>query len=388
VSVTAEGKGTAFELTPRGDGLYTGAYTATAAGAVSLSVTATSEQASDLATVVGSATATYSIVAGGDPVTVTTTAPGENARLLFAGSAGQRVSLLLSEVAIGTSNCCAAKVSIARPDGGTLASPTYFGAKGGFLDARTLPVTGTYTILVDPQNADTGSATLTLYDVPPDVTGSLAAGGTSVTVATTTPGQNVRLTFAGSAGQRVSIGLANVTIGTSSCCAAKVSVTKPDGTALVSPTYFGAKGGFVDTRTLPVGGPYTVLVDPQDEDTGAVTLALYEVPPDLVGTLPLGAPPVGVTIGTPGQNARFTFAGTAGQRLTLSAANVLMGTSSCCAAKLSVTKPDGTTLLAPSYFGRRGATFSLLPPTSGTHTVLLDPQAGETGSLTLALTPG
>jgi subtilisin family serine protease len=387
-TVTAEGNGSAFELKPRGDGLYTGAYKATAGGAVSVSVTATSGETSDSATVVGSAVATYPIVAGGDPVTVTTTAPGENARLTFAGTAGQRVSLLLSEVAIGTSNCCAGKVSIMRPDGGTLASPTYFGAKGGFLDARTLPVTGMYRILVDPQNADTGSAKVTLYDVPPDVTGSLVAGGASATATTTTPGQNARLTFAGIAGQRVSIGLANVTIGTSSCCAAKVSVTKPDGTTLVSPTYVGAKGGFVDTRTLPVGGTYTVLVDPQDEDTGGMTLTLHDVPPDLVGTLLLGEPPVGLTIETPGQNARLTFAGTAGQRLALTVANVLLGTSSCCAAKLSVTKSDGTTLLAPSYFGRRGATFSLLPPTSGTYMVLVDPQAGETGGLTLALTPG
>jgi hypothetical protein len=108
----------------------------------------------------------------------------------------------------------------------------------------------------------------------------------------------------------------------------------------------------------------------------------------VTGTLVSGDPPLGLTIGTPGQNARLTFAGAAGQRVTLTVANVLVGTSSCCAAKLSVAKPDGTNLLAPTYFGRRGATFSLLPPTTGTYAVVVDPQAGETGSLTLALAPG
>ena len=388
VSVTAEANGSPLVLTPRGDGLYTGTFTPSAGGSVTLGVTASAGDASDTATVVGSAVATYPIEIGGEPVTVTTSAPGENARLTFAGSAGQRISLLLTDVAIGTSNCCAARVSIARPDGGTLLSPTYFGARGGFVDTRVLPATGTYTMLVDPQNDGVGSATLTLYEVPPDVTGTLVPGGASVGVATTTPGQNARLTFAGAAGQRVSIGLTDVTIGTSSCCAAKVSVTKPDGTALVSAGYVGTKGGFVDTRTLPATGTYTVLVDPQDEDTGGMTLTLYDVPADVTGTLVSGGPPLGVTIGTPGQNARLIFAGTAGQRVTLTAANVLLGTSSCCAAKLSVAKPDGTNLLAPTYFGRRGATFSLLPPVTGTYAVVVDPQAGETGSLTLDLAPG
>jgi hypothetical protein len=44
----------------------------------------------------------YSIVAGGARVTVTTTVANENATLTFAGTAGQRVSLKVSGVTIGT----------------------------------------------------------------------------------------------------------------------------------------------------------------------------------------------------------------------------------------------------------------------------------------------
>jgi hypothetical protein len=59
-------------------------------------------------------------------------------------------------------------------------------------------VSGTYTILVDPQGTALGGATLTLYDVPPDVLGTMSPGGVSVTVSIgPVPGQNARLMFEG-----------------------------------------------------------------------------------------------------------------------------------------------------------------------------------------------
>jgi hypothetical protein len=54
---------------------------------------------------------------------------------------------------------------------------------------------------------------LTLYDVV-DITGSITPGGSSVPVTTTIPAQNVRLTFSGTTGQRVSLETTNVTLGT------------------------------------------------------------------------------------------------------------------------------------------------------------------------------
>src|SRR5947208_16629512 len=70
-------------------------------------------------------------------------------------------------------------------------------------DVRVLPTTGVYTVTVDPGGTTAGSATLTLYNVPPDATASIVAGGSPVTVTTTTPGQNARVTFAGSDRKRV-----------------------------------------------------------------------------------------------------------------------------------------------------------------------------------------
>ena len=100
---------------------------------------------------------TYTIVPGGAPLTVTTTASGENATVTFAGTAGGRISLKMSSVTISQSY-----VSIQKPDGTNLASNTLVTSTGSFIDTKTLPVSGTYTILVDPLSTYTGSMTLTL----------------------------------------------------------------------------------------------------------------------------------------------------------------------------------------------------------------------------------
>jgi subtilisin family serine protease len=271
VELTANGSPVA--LTARGDGLYTGTFTPSAAGAVQLVATATAPGGSDTRTVSGTASSTPVIVAGGDPVTVTTTTPGEDARLVFDGVAGRRISLKLSDVTIGTSCCSSAKLSILRPDGTTLLSASSFGTSGGYIDTRTLPQTGSYRILDDPQSNAVGSATLTLYDVPEDPTGTLVLGGPASTLVLDVPGLNGWRAFSGTAGRTVTLRLTAVTIGTSCCSSAKVSVLRPDGTTLVSPANFGTSGKTI-SFSLPATGVYSILVDPQSNAVGSAALSV------------------------------------------------------------------------------------------------------------------
>jgi hypothetical protein len=266
VTVNASANGVPFAMVDRGDGLYSGTVTPTAEGPFTVVVSAGAGGVVNTRSVTGSVPTT--IVAGGDPVTVTTTNPNENALLAFAGSAGQRVSLKLTGVTIGTSTCCGAKVSITSPDGTTLVVPAYVGTSGGFLDAKTLPASGTYAILLDPQGTASGSATLTLYDVPPDAGGTIVPGGAAVTTSTSVPGQNARLTFAGSAGQAITLQVSGLTVPL-----AKVSVAKPDGTYVIVPTYVTSSGRTF-TASLPAGGTYTILVDPDGAYTGSATVKL------------------------------------------------------------------------------------------------------------------
>ena len=334
--------------------------------------------------------ATATISPAGPPVSVTAAAvPGQNAAATFNGVAGQRISLALTNVTIGSSSCCSARVSVAKPDGSTLVFATPFGTSGGFVDTKALPVSGTYTILVDPQLGDVGSATLTLYDVPPDVTAPITAGGQPVTVSMgPVPGQNAVLSFSGTAGRRIALTMSNVTIGTSSCCSARVSIANPDGSTLVYATPVGRSGGFLDTRVLPVSGTYTILVDPQGTDLGSMTLTLHDVPVDLTGSMTIGGPPVSLTLGpVPGQNATLGFDGAAGQRITLRLTNVTIGNTSCCGARISILKPDGTNVVPPILVGTFGATITAtLPPAAARYTIGIDLQQAYTGGITLTMT--
>ena len=171
---------------------------------------------------------------------------------------------------MGTSTCCSSKVGILKPDGSSLVLGTLFGTTGGFVDTKVLPVSGTYTVVLDPQGMDVGSATATLYDVPPDVTGTLTVGGPSVNVSLGTPGQNAPTDFAGAAGQRVTVRASSVTVGTSTCCTFVLSVKRPDGVTIGS-TLFGTNGGALPV-TLSGAGTYSVVVDPQSANTGAASL--------------------------------------------------------------------------------------------------------------------
>jgi uncharacterized protein YhfF len=310
------------------------------------------------------------ITPGGAPVSISTTVPGQNARLTFSGTAGQRVSVKISSVTFSY-----APASIVGPDGKAVGGTTFFGTAGGFMDVRSLPSTGTYAIVLDPPGTATGSATFTLYDVPPDVSGVLAFG-TPSSASMTTPGQNAKFTFDGAAGQRISLKVSPSTLSQ-----AYVSITKPDGTSFVGNTLFTTTGTFIDTRALPIAGTYTVTVDPQGTATGAVTLTLFDVPADASASMTIGGAPQSISVSTPGQNARVTFDGTAGRAITLKLSNVTMST-----AYVSILKPDGTTLVSNQLVSASGRTITATLPVDGTYTIVIDPQGAATGGMTLTLT--
>jgi hypothetical protein len=322
-------------------------------------------------------TASYTIVAGGPPVVVTVTPAGTTSNASFAGTAGQRISLNFSGVTITSS-----KISILMPGGANLVTPFTVLRSGRFLDVRTLPVTGTYKIVVDPKLNYTGRMTLRLYDVPPDPTAAIDTTA-PVTVTTTTPGQNASLTFSGTAGQRVSANLTDVDY-----ASAKLRIFSPDTTQLYSPALvFGPAGNFLEPKLLPATGTYTIQVDPTLLATGSATVQLYDVPADpssaITACISLPCTPTTATTGTPGQNPGLTFAGTAGQRVSVLAGNSTHGLP----LKLSILKPDQAPLFSPpiTVGGLDGFIDTQTLPDNGTYTILADPLLADTGSLDVQL---
>jgi hypothetical protein len=138
----------------------------------------------------------------------------------------------------------------------------------GFTDVKVLPIAGQYTITVNPEKWSTGGLTLTLYDVPADVSGSLVIGGSAVAVPLTTPGQNGSLTFAGTAGQQVTVRMTGNTIGGTT-----VRLFRPDG-PLQATVSSSAANFNMTTQTLATAGTYTVTVDPSGTNTGTINVAV------------------------------------------------------------------------------------------------------------------
>lgn len=242
-----------------------------------------------------------------------------------------------------------------------------------FIDTVTLASSGTHTVEVDPTGGNTGGLTLNLYDVPPDLTGSTTPGGAPVQLALTTPGQNGELSFSGTIGQRISLTISSAPTGS-------VQIKNPDGSTLGSES-MGFIPKFIDTTELGQTGIYTIPVNPSTFNAGTVTLTLNEVPSDVTGTLTVNGGAVPVSIGTAGQNGRFTFAGTGAQAVSV---RVTGNTTGLVTVRL--LRPDDTVMTSTtSLFG----TFTLAQqtlPTTGTYSIVVDPSKANTGGLNLSVT--
>ena len=296
------------------------------------------------------------------PITIGTA--GENAVRSFTATAGQVVTLSV------TGNTIAGvDLSIRRP-AGTFVGSLFLSGASGFRDVMTLDVAGTYTITVDPSAQNTGSLTFTIGTVPEN-TGATALGqATPITIGT--PGENAIRTFAGTAGQPVTLRVTDNTVPS-----VNLTIRQPNGIVVGSLGVSGATG-FRDVMTLPVDGTYSITVDPSGANTGSLSFTLYAVPAN-TGTATLGAS-TSVTIGTPGENAVRSFTAPAGQLVTLAVSgNTIPG------ADLEVRAPDNSLVDDLFVFGATASTSVMTLPVAGTYTVTIDPVGANLGSLTFTL---
>ena len=207
----------------------------------------------------------------------------------------------------------------------------------------TLPTTGTYTITIDPRDQLTGTLTF-LFATVPDNTGTTAIG-TSTTVSTSTIGENAVRSFAGTAGQKLTL-----TVSGNTYSAVDMTVRDPGG-VFVTGQFASAATAFHDVFTLPSTGTYTITIDPRDQLTGTLTFLLATVP-DNTGSTAIGTSTT-VSTATIGENAVRSFAATAGQQLTLTVSG-----NTYSAVDITVRDPNGVFVIgqfasAPTAFACR-----------------------------------
>jgi len=304
--------------------------------------------------------------AGGSAVALATTVPGQNASVTFPGVAGQRVSVHITGATTGSTN-----YYLKSSAGATLASNWTTGTSV-YLDTVALPGGDVYSVVVDPTGATVGSMSVRVYEVPADASVAATVGGSAVTVALTTPGQNGAVTFPGTAGQRVSVHFTAGTVG-----AAAYAVKTSTGTVLASTTTT-ATTLYFDTFALPAADTYTVSVNPTGANFGSITVRIHEVPADVSVAASAGGAAVVLPIGTPGQNGAVTFPGTAGQRVSVHFTAGNLG-STAYALKTST----GTTLATSSTTATSLFFDTLTLPAADTYTMSVNPNGATVGSITV-----
>jgi uncharacterized protein YhfF len=303
---------------------------------------------------------------GGAAVTAATTVPGQNAAVSFTATAGQKLSAQLT----GGTFTDTTFANLIKPDGTQLWSTSC--KTSCFFDAMTLPIAGTYKIVVDPTNAATGSISVRGWSVPADPTYTITLGGAAVTAATTVPGQNAPVSFTATAGQKVSLQLT----GGAFTDTASANLIKPDGTQLWTLTC--TTSCFFDAMTLPVAGTYKVVVDPDRAGTGSISVRGWSTPADAAYTMTVGGAAVTAATTVPGQNAAVSFAGTAGQTVTVQ----LTGGTFTGTATARLNRPDGTQITAKTCTTSCSFTSTALT-TTGTYKLVVDPDGAAVGSISV-----
>ena len=324
-----------------------------------------------------------SISIGGSAVPVSTIA-GQSANLTFNGSAGQIITVEMSN---GTYPGCAVttagvNVTIFNPDQSQLAS---YGCLGdGYLGRITLLQNGLYRLNLSPANwTYSGSMTFTLFNVVDDDTTITAAvnGGPPVTVSTPNVGEYANATFSGTSTERIALNLTN---GTYPGCGLftggiEVSIFNPDTSVLTQAGCLGTPY-FFNTVSLAENGTYKIQVNPYPY-TGSVTLTLYSVPANVSGSISIGGSGFAFTT-VVGQSANITFSNSLTQNVTVEWSS---GTYSSC--NLIVTNSSNQTV---GSTGCQGATGSLLLSSlpSGSYNIAVNPPGTNTGGMTIsAVTP-
>lgn len=305
-------------------------------------------------------------------MTVTIPSANDNGRFTFSGTAGERVSLNVTNVSIWFSY-----LSFERADGSNLGGYEAVFSSGKFIGPITLPVTATYTIVIDPWGDATGSLTMSLAEVPADATGTVTLGQPQ-TVTLGSPGQNARLTFTGTQNQRVFVHVSSVNL-TPSGSVEVVDLLDP-GNVRIGGTGAIASSGDIDTKTLTTPGTYTVSIDPGGAATGTTILTVYDVPPDVTGSISVGGPPVTVTTTTPGQDARLALDGFVGQPLRLRRTGSTFATSI-----VKILEPDSFVLTSTGITGAYDVSLDTTLSEPGAHTVLADGAGASIGAMTLTL---
>jgi hypothetical protein len=206
-------------------------------------------------------------------------------------------------------------------------------------------------------------------------------------------GQNGRFSFTAQASTGYGLALANLVLTPSTAVpapAVAVTLRKADGTALTTCTFTASGSCDLPPTMFATTGAYLLDFDPNGTIAVSCNVVLST---DASGTITVDAPPIVVTIARAGQNARYSFAGTAGQAVRIAVTGNTLDDGNATTVNntmLSVFKPSSpnNAPFTNANFNTlaSGATINATLPETGTYAITINPSGLDSGSLNLGVT--
>ena len=311
------------------------------------------------------------------PQPVTLSRVGQDAAYTFTAAAGDSLGIDLSSAAI-TPQIDALSVTVLNPDGTVYTQCGTTPPADIYCELGTISTAGTYTVLVDPAHGVYGTFNLTLERGP-----MLDTVSAPTAFATTGPSESARMRFTASAGQTLTVGIANLAY-VGSGGATSLSVNGPNASQIVSGVCLpnAAQPNCRIVAKNLAAGIYSVVLQPPVAVSGNATLSS-----DVTGTLTAGSAQ-STTVSRVGQRAVYTFFGNAGDSTSLEFFGITT-TPASQSLTLGVYLSNGTFVnsVSASTSSPSILNFASLPATD-TYTVIVDSNAGYTWTGTVELDPG
>jgi hypothetical protein len=242
--------------------------------------------------------------APGDHLSLKMTEPGKNLRYTVSATKGQKViisvdSSALTAGSVGGSRKGAGLRFSLIPPASSKVEPSFHTTFGEI----TPDVAGPWTVIFDPLVDTVGTAVVTIR-LPKVTTGAFTLG--KLVSTPVIPGGDIRrYGFTAATGRRVFLDERAIVEG-----AAQIRLLRPDGTEFW--VGYLSYQQFLTTPPLDAAGRWTLELDMTSGRAGRFGFHLWQ-PTDLTGGTVTTDKQQTVTLGTPGQNARFTFQGLAGR---------------------------------------------------------------------------
>ena len=301
--------------------------------------------------------APFTVLGGLGPLPVTLTS-GQTLTVPFTASGPSGYSLALTPF-VSSPSGGSVNATILRPNGSSLKNCGTYSATAGQCDFSVSDA-GTYQVRLTPS----GSASMTFnVIVSEDLFGTITPGAPPITFNATVPGQNIRYTFPGVAGERATLFFRNNTIDYGT-----VYVRKPDGSALTNTgNYHGYSSWGVD-MTFPTTGTHTAMVYVDRASTGSVDIQLIA---DAQETILTDGTRTLVDLAN-GQNGIYWFTANGASSYSLAITDFSSAPGGA-SVNATILNPNGSALKNCGSYSATSGHCDFTITTAGTYRVRIDP---------------